>query len=167
MSDTTEDKREIESQGSQGSQGSQETRTEPQRAEREGGATTDKRTEGSGPRTEGGSSAQSSSSSPHRDRPPDRRGYGGGGRPGPRRPGGGRGRPGGRYKVYFRKKVCKFCVRRAKINFLDPDALRRFTTDRGKILPRRITGNCAKHQRQLALAVKRARALALLPFVSK
>jgi small subunit ribosomal protein S18 len=83
---------------------------------------------------------------------------------GPRRggPGGGR----GRYRAYFRKKVCKFCTNRAHIDYLDPDALRRFVTDRGKILPGRVTGTCAKHQRLLGLAIKRARALALLPFVA-
>ena len=72
-----------------------------------------------------------------------------------------------RYRVFFKKKVCKFCVRKINIHFLDVDALRRFTTDRGKILPSRITGNCARHQRQLATAIKRARVLALLPFVAK
>jgi small subunit ribosomal protein S18 len=72
-----------------------------------------------------------------------------------------------RYKVYFRKKVCKFCTKKITINYLDHEALKRFTTERGKILPSRITGNCAKHQRQLARAIKRARVLALLPFVSK
>ena len=86
-----------------------------------------------------------------------------GGRP---RPGGDR-RDGSRYRVFFRKKVCKFCVRKIKIDYMDADALRRFTTDRGKILPSRITGNCARHQRRLAKAIKRARVLALLPFVAK
>ena len=76
-------------------------------------------------------------------------------------------RPRGRYKPYFRKKVCKFCTRKAAIDYMNPDALRRFTTIRGKILPRRITGNCAKHQRVLARAIKRARVLALLPYTAK
>ena len=53
------------------------------------------------------------------------------------------------------------------INYRDVDTLRRFTTERGKILPRRITGTCAKHQRELSVAIKRARILAFLPFVSK
>ena len=75
-----------------------------------------------------------------------------------------RGRQGGR--PFFRKKFCKFCARNTSINYKDIDTLRRFTTDRGKILPRRITGNCAKHQRKLALAIKRARALALVPFTT-
>ena len=65
----------------------------------------------------------------------------------------------------FRKKVCRFCANKATIDYKDPDTLRRFTTDRGKILPRRITGTCAKHQRKLALEIKRARAIALMPFV--
>lgn len=73
-----------------------------------------------------------------------------------------------RYRTYFRKKVCKFCTqKKAGIDYLDAGALRRFTTNRGKILPRRITGNCAKHQRKLALAIKRARVLALLPYTAK
>jgi len=74
----------------------------------------------------------------------------------------------GAYRPYYkRRKVCKFCIKKATINYRDGTALRRFTTERGKILPRRITGTCAKHQRQLAKAIKRARALALLPYVSK
>jgi len=70
-----------------------------------------------------------------------------------------------RGKSMFRKKVCRFCANKATIDYKDPDTLRRFTTDRGKILPRRITGTCAKHQRKLALEIKRARAIALMPFV--
>ena len=69
-------------------------------------------------------------------------------------------------KTYFRKKVCRFCANKAKIDYKDADALRRYTTERGKILPRRITGTCAKHQRELASAIKRARAICLLPFVA-
>lgn len=72
----------------------------------------------------------------------------------------------GRGKQFFRKKVCRFCANKVKIDYKDPDALRRFTTERGKILPRRITGTCAKHQRRLALEIKRARAICLLPFVA-
>lgn len=80
------------------------------------------------------------------------------------RPQGGR----GAYRPYYkRRKVCKFCIKKATINYRDGVALKRFTTERGKILPRRITGTCAKHQRQLARAIKRARALALLPYVAK
>lgn len=73
----------------------------------------------------------------------------------------------GKGKMYFKKKVCKFCTQKLKIDYKDGDALRRFTTERGKILPRRITGTCAKHQRPLAVAIKRARTLALLPFVTR
>jgi small subunit ribosomal protein S18 len=73
---------------------------------------------------------------------------------------------GGKGKVFFKKKVCKFCNQKLKIDYKDADILRRFITERGKILPRRITGTCAKHQRALALAIKRARMIALLPFVA-
>ena len=69
-------------------------------------------------------------------------------------------------KAYFRKKVCRFCANKAKIDYKDADALRRYMTERGKILPRRITGTCAKHQREVAKAIKRARAISLLPFVA-
>lgn len=69
-------------------------------------------------------------------------------------------------KSFFRKKVCRFCANKAKIDYKDSDGLRRFTTERGKILPRRITGTCAKHQRVLSLAIKRARVICLLPFVA-
>lgn len=72
----------------------------------------------------------------------------------------------GKGKVFFKKKVCKFCIQKLKIDYKDADTLRRFITERGKILPRRITGTCAKHQRVLALAIKRARMIALLPFVA-
>ena len=74
---------------------------------------------------------------------------------------------GGKGKVFFKKKVCKFCTQKLKIDYKDADTLRRFITERGKILPRRITGTCAKHQRALALAIKRARIIALLPFVAE
>jgi len=71
-------------------------------------------------------------------------------------------------RTYFRRKICKLCARKIKtVDYKDADLLRRFVTDRGKILPRRITGTCAKHQRMLARAIKRARMIALLPFVSK
>ena len=75
-------------------------------------------------------------------------------------------RRGGKGKVFFKKKVCKFCMQKLKIDYKDADTLRRFITERGKILPRRITGTCAKHQRALALAIKRARIIALVPFVA-
>jgi small subunit ribosomal protein S18 len=73
---------------------------------------------------------------------------------------------GGKGKVFFKKKICKFCVQKLKIDYKDADVLRRFITERGKILPRRITGTCAKHQRSLAAAIKQARMAALLPFVA-
>ncbi len=76
-----------------------------------------------------------------------------------------RGQGRGKGKMFFRKKVCRFCTQKTKIDYKDSDGLRRYTTERGKILPRRITGTCAKHQRRLALEIKRARALAMLPYV--
>jgi small subunit ribosomal protein S18 len=72
-----------------------------------------------------------------------------------------------RGKGFFKKKVCKFCAQKLKIDYKDIDVLRRFVTERGKILPRRITGTCAKHQRTLAVGIKRSRALAFLPYVAK
>jgi small subunit ribosomal protein S18 len=78
----------------------------------------------------------------------------------------GEGGRGGKNRVFFKKKVCKFCNQKLTIDYKDADTLRRFITERGKILPRRITGSCAKHQRALALAIKRARTIALLPFVT-
>lgn len=73
--------------------------------------------------------------------------------------------PGGKFAP--RPKVCQFCVEKTrKIDYKAPEQLRRFVSDRGKIRPRRQTGTCARHQRHLALAIKRARHLALLPFVS-
>ena len=73
----------------------------------------------------------------------------------------------GRGKVYFKRKVCRFCTQKVVADYKNPDLLRRFVTDRGKILPRRITGTCAKHQRELARQIKRARALAYLPYVKQ
>jgi len=64
-----------------------------------------------------------------------------------------------------KRKVCQFCVNRMDhIDYKDFNLLRKFTSERGKILPRRISGNCAKHQRGLTVAVKRSRAIALLPY---
>jgi ribosomal protein S18 len=66
-----------------------------------------------------------------------------------------------------RKKVCNFCVDRAEfIDYKDVSKLRRFISERGKILPRRVTGSCAFHQRELTVAIKRARHVALLPYSS-
>ncbi|WGK68540.1 30S ribosomal protein S18 [Candidatus Haliotispira prima] len=72
-----------------------------------------------------------------------------------------------RRRFQSRRKVCRFCKNTMTMNYRDPESMKRFITERGKILPRRITGTCAKHQRQLALTIKRARVLALLPFVAK
>ncbi|MCM8761012.1 MAG: 30S ribosomal protein S18 [Candidatus Omnitrophica bacterium] len=70
-------------------------------------------------------------------------------------------------KKVFKKRPCKFCMDKVeKIDYLDYQKLGRFMTERGKIVPSRISGNCAKHQRQLAKAIKKARVLALLPFVA-
>ena len=66
-----------------------------------------------------------------------------------------------------RRKVCNFCVDKVtSIDFKDAAKLRRYTSERGKILPRRTTGTCAEHQRQLTVAIKRARQIALLPYVA-
>ena len=76
----------------------------------------------------------------------------------------GRGRGGRR----GRRRVCSFCVDKVdEIDYKDTAKLRKYVTERGKILPRRISGNCAKHQRCLTEAIKRARILALLPYTSE
>ena len=68
----------------------------------------------------------------------------------------------------YRKKFCRFCHNKSlKINYRDAQILEGFITERGKILPRRITGTCSKHQRDLSRAIKQARILSLLPFVVK
>ncbi|HET6900249.1 MAG TPA: 30S ribosomal protein S18 [Vicinamibacteria bacterium] len=103
-----------------------------------------------------------------------RGGGGGGGRGGP---GGGRGGPGGAGgrggkdagKRYFfrRRKVCKFCADKIDyIDYKDVKLLSGFVPERGKVLPRRMFGTCAEHQRKLTLAIKRARNIALLPFAA-
>jgi small subunit ribosomal protein S18 len=90
----------------------------------------------------------------------------GGGHSGPRREGAGPGGPRRGKRQYFRKKkVCKFCVE--KMDFIDykrADILSQFVQERGKILPRRMTGVCSRHQRWLGVAIKRARNIALMPF---
>jgi small subunit ribosomal protein S18 len=69
-------------------------------------------------------------------------------------------------RVFHRRKVCRFCADSSLvINYKDPKSLKYFITERGKILPRRISGTCAKHQRALNHAIKRARTVALLPYV--
>lgn len=119
--------------------------------------------------------AQASAAPPSREgegRPGGRRegGPGGGRREGG--PGGGNAGPGGPggqrrgKRQYFRKKkVCKFCVERMDfIDYKRADILAQFVQERGKILPRRMTGVCSRHQRWLGVAIKRARNIALLPF---
>ncbi len=69
-------------------------------------------------------------------------------------------------RVFHRRKVCRFCADTSiAIDYKDAKSLRYFITERGKIIPRRISGTCAKHQRSLTHAIKRARTIALLPFV--
>jgi small subunit ribosomal protein S18 len=94
---------------------------------------------------------------PTQDRGPRREG----------RPGGPGGREGGR-KFFRRKKVCKFCVEKIdSINYKDVRLLSGFVAERGKIVPRRLTGVCTPHQRRLSTAIKQARNIALLPFAAK
>jgi small subunit ribosomal protein S18 len=103
-------------------------------------------------------------------------GYGGGSRGGGGRPGaGGRGGAAGKAagkeagKRYFfrRRKVCKFCADKIDyIDYKDVKLLSSFVPERGKVLPRRMFGTCAEHQRKLTLAIKRARNIALLPFAA-
>ncbi|HET6935890.1 MAG TPA: 30S ribosomal protein S18 [Candidatus Angelobacter sp.] len=84
-----------------------------------------------------------------------------------RGPGGPGGRDGGR-KFFRRKKVCKFCVEKIDdINYKDVRLLQQFVAERGKIVPRRLTGVCTPHQRRLTAAIKRARNIALLPFAAR
>ncbi|HHY32149.1 MAG: 30S ribosomal protein S18 [Bacillota bacterium] len=67
-----------------------------------------------------------------------------------------------------KKRVCSFCVDKIDaVDYKDVARLRRFITERGKIIPRRISGNCARHQRQVTTAIKRARLVALLPFTAE
>jgi small subunit ribosomal protein S18 len=91
---------------------------------------------------------------------------GGGGRPaGAPRPAGG---PGGRGKFFRRKKVCKFCTEKIDaIPYRDVRLLQGFVAERGKIVPRRLTGVCTTHQRRLTRAIKQARNIALLPFAAR
>jgi small subunit ribosomal protein S18 len=71
-----------------------------------------------------------------------------------------------RKKFTPRKKFCRFCAdKELPLDYKRPDILRDFVTERGKIIPRRISGTCARHQRMLTQAIKRARTIALLPFV--
>jgi len=117
--------------------------------------------------------AQTHSGPPRREGGSGGHGGPGGGHGGPRReggpggggPGGPGGRPRGKRQYFRKKKVCKFCVE--KMDFIDykrADILSQFVQERGKILPRRMTGVCSRHQRWLGVAIKRARNIALLPF---
>ena len=96
------------------------------------------------------------------------RGSGGAGGGGARGGGAGRddaGKDGGKRFFFRRRKVCKFCAdKNIGINYKEAQILRHFITDRGKIIPRRISGNCAQHQRTLVTSIKQARMIALLPF---
>ncbi|SRR5882672_9550993 len=116
---------------------------------------------GGAPRREGGSGGHGGHGGGHGG--PRREGGPGGGGPGG--PGGPGGRPRGKRQYFRKKKVCKFCVE--KMDFIDykrADILSQFVQERGKILPRRMTGVCARHQRWLGVAIKRARNIALMPF---
>lgn len=74
---------------------------------------------------------------------------------------------GGKRQYFRRRKVCKFCVEKIdKIDYKDSRMLSQFVAERGKIIPRRITGTCAPHQRRLTRAIKQARNIALLPFAA-
>ena len=82
--------------------------------------------------------------------------------------GSGQDRPQFQRNVRFKRKVCKFCYdKNLAIDYKNVKMLEQFITDRGKILPRRVTGTCAKHQRGVAIAIKRARIIALIPFVEQ
>jgi small subunit ribosomal protein S18 len=101
-------------------------------------------------------------------------GGGGGGRSGGRGGAGGRSGPGadkkdqGKRYFFRRRKVCKFCADKIDyIDYKDVKTLSGFVPERGKVLPRRMFGTCAEHQRKLTLAIKRARNIALLPFASE
>jgi small subunit ribosomal protein S18 len=72
-----------------------------------------------------------------------------------------------RRRPFPRRKVCRFCAdKNLKVDYRDPNTLKLFTTERGKIVPRRISGNCARHQRQISAAVKRARQVAIMPYTA-
>lgn len=95
------------------------------------------------------------------------RGPGGGGGGGRAGGGGGRKEGGGKRYFFRRRKVCKFCADRIDyVDYKDIKLLSGFVPERGKVLPRRMFGTCAEHQRKLTLAIKRARQIALLPFAS-
>jgi small subunit ribosomal protein S18 len=75
--------------------------------------------------------------------------------------------PNKRKRLFRRRKVCRFCADTSiAIDYKDPRTLRFFTTERGKIIPRRVSGNCAKHQRKLTVEIKRARTISLMPYAA-
>jgi small subunit ribosomal protein S18 len=91
-----------------------------------------------------------------------------GGGPGGRGPGGDRGGPGGKKQYFRRKKVCRFCVEKIDdINYKDVRLIGSFVAERGRIIPRRISGVRTPHQRRLSDAIKKARNIALLPFAAE
>lgn len=72
-----------------------------------------------------------------------------------------------RRRIFHRRKICRFCADKSLIiDYKNPKILRYFVTERGKIIPRRISGNCARHQREITTAIKRARNIAILPFTT-
>ena len=112
------------------------------------------------PTSGSGGGYQGSSSGPRGPRPA-------GGPGGPRPAGGPGGGPGGR-KFFRRKKVCKFCTEKIDaISYRDVRLLQGFVAERGKIVPRRLTGVCTRHQRKLSLAIKQSRNIALLAFAAR
>ena len=127
-------------------------------------------TSGSGGPSSGGSGSTSQgSTNSFGSRPPRPAGGPGGPRPGggPGGPGGPGGGPGGR-KFFRRKKVCKFCTEKIDaISYRDVRLLQGFVAERGKIVPRRLTGVCTRHQRRLSLAIKQSRNIALLAFAAR
>jgi small subunit ribosomal protein S18 len=109
----------------------------------------------------------STPSSEHQHTPSPRPSSGPGGARPPRPAGGPGGGPGGR-KFFRRKKVCKFCTEKIDaISYRDVRLLQGFVAERGKIVPRRLTGVCTRHQRRLSLAIKQSRNIALLAFAAR
>jgi small subunit ribosomal protein S18 len=76
-------------------------------------------------------------------------------------------RGGGGGRLFQRRRVCRFCYEKVPIDFKDVGLLRNFLTERGRIVPRRISGNCLRHQKELTIAIKRARTIALLAFAEE
>jgi small subunit ribosomal protein S18 len=124
------------------------------------------------PTSQANSGSDSGSGSHSSSGPGSGSGHRPGGRPSSGGPGGGgrpsSGGPGGRGKFFRRKKVCKFCTEKIDaIPYRDVRLLQGFVAERGKIVPRRLTGVCTTHQRRLTRAIKQARNIALLPFATR